>query len=192
MPIKRKANPPGARRILHASLARRAHHARHIKALRGPAKVSSPVPVYGLGFKASSRPHPLRNVRLAGWNYLIVGGEAVGIAHLRVNRGTMSFAGITDGHAARVLLDAAILADRELQSLKSCFEARILDIPSLHIHALWLYSPRGGSRFVHLGAVEPSDTKLMSLSEIETRITAALAHSAGRARQTPIRRSMAP
>jgi len=135
----------------------------------GIAQASAPLPLYRLGFEASSRPHPLRNARLKGWIYLITGGESAGLVHLRVSRGEVAFAGITDGPAATILLDAAILADGRLQSLKRSFEARILEIPSLRVHALWLYRRGGGSQFVELRAIG-AGARVESLSEIETRI----------------------
>lgn len=176
MLIRLKPEPPSARTLLRSSLAKRTDHARHIKALRGTAKVSAPLPVYTLGYKSSFRPHPLRNVRLAGWSYLIVGGETAGLAHLRVSRGTLSFAGITDGPAAQILLDTAILAEKQLQSVGRSFEARILEIPCLRIHALWLYSRSGGSQFLNLDIANASSTTRESLSEIEIRIAAASAY----------------
>jgi hypothetical protein len=182
MTITRKAEHPNARRVLYASLARRTHYARHIKALRDTAQVSAPLPVYRLGFKASSRPHPLRNARLKGLDYLITGGESAGLAHLSVSRGEFTFAGITDGPAAHILLDAANLADGRLQPLERAFEARILEIPALRIHALWLYCRGGGSQFVDFRAVGAGAT-VESLSEIERRIASAHAYWADRARR---------
>jgi hypothetical protein len=148
--------------------------------MRGTLQVSAPLPVYRLGFKASLRPHPLRNARLKGWSYLIIGGESAGVAHLRVNRGEFTFDGITDGPAAHILLDAAILATDRLESLKRSFEARILEIPSLRVHALWLYCRGGGSQFVDFRAVG-ADAKLDSLRQIEMRIASALAYWTDRA-----------
>jgi hypothetical protein len=176
MLIKLKPEPPSARALLRSSLAKRTHHTRHIKALRGTAKVSAPLPVYTLSYKSSSRPHPLRNVRLAGWSYPIVGGASAGLAHLRVSRGTLSFAGITDGPAAQMLLDAAVLAEEQLRSVGRSFEARILEIPCLRIHALWMYSRSGGSQFLELDIANTSSTALETLSKIETRIAAASAY----------------
>jgi hypothetical protein len=173
MPIKRKAEPPEARKVLHTSLGKRTHYARHVRALRGTAKVADPLPVYALSFKACSRPHPLRYVRLRGWSYLIVGGETTGLAQLRVYDGTLNFAGITDGPAAQLLLDAAMEADSQLRSAKRVFEARILEIPYLRVHALWMYSRRAGSQFVDLDVAAVRGARLESLSDIETRIAAA-------------------
>jgi hypothetical protein len=180
MTITRKAEHPNARKVLYASLARRTHYARHVKALVGIAQVSAPLPLYRLGFEASSRPHALRNARLKGWIYLITGGESAGLVHLRVSRGEVTFAGITDGSAATILLDAATLADGRLQSLKRSFEARILEIPSLRVHALWLYCHGGGSQFVELRAMG-AGAKVESLSEIETRIATTHAYCTDRA-----------
>jgi hypothetical protein len=181
MTITRKAEHADARKILYASLAKRAHYARHINALRDNAQISAPLPVYRLGFKTSSRPHPLRNARLKGWNYLIIRGESTALAHLCARRGGLIFAGITDGPAAHILLNAAILADGRLQSLKRSFEARILEIPTLRVHALWLYCRGGGSKFVDFRAVG-ADAKVESLSEIESRISSVFAYWANRAR----------
>src|SRR5258708_11584405 len=121
MTITLKAEHPNARNILYESLAKRLHYARHVRALRGTAQVSAPLPVYRLDFKASSQPHPLRNARLEGWNYMVLGGESAGLAHLHVSRGEFTFAGITDGPAAQVLLDAANLADSLLHSRRRAF-----------------------------------------------------------------------
>ena len=172
MPIRRKPEPPEARALLHASLAERTLHARHIRSLRGIAVVSAPLPVYGLAYKLSARSHPLEHVRLRGWSFLIVGGAATGLAHLCVRRGNLCFAGITDGPAAQRLLEAAILAQQEFQTVRRSFEARILEIPYLRMHALWLYARRGGSRFFSLDTADASGTAPESLGEFEMRIAA--------------------
>ena len=173
MPIKRKAEPANARAILTSSLRKRSHHAQHVSALRGKVQISGPVPVFSLGHEASSRAHPLRSVRLVGWNYLLTGGEAAGLAHLHSRRGMLSFAGLTDGPTAQNLIHAATLADGHLNSVKRSFEARILEIPSLRIHALWLYAGDGRSQFVELGHGGAETHLLESLSEIERRISTA-------------------
>jgi hypothetical protein len=183
MPIQRKAEPPRARAILTSSLAKRAHHAKHVGALRGKVQVFGPVPVFSLGFEAPNRPHPLRSVLLVGWNYLLTGGETPGLAHLHSRRGKLSFAGITQGPAAEHLIHAATLADDSLKPVKRSYEARILEIPSLRIHALWLYARDGHSRFVELGRGTPDTHKLATLREIEKRIATAL--RLFRSRKTP-------
>jgi hypothetical protein len=182
MSIRCKPEPPNARTLLGSALTRRANHARHIHALRGTAKVAGPLPVYTLSYKSSSRAHPLRYIRLAGWTYVIVGGATSGLAHLRLSRGTLHFAGITDGPAAQLLIDATLVAERELQAIKRSFEARILEIPYLRIHALWLYSLGGASRFLSLDSVIASGTAPESLRGVEARISSASAHLVSRAR----------
>jgi hypothetical protein len=159
--------------ILQSSISEEVRHSPHIKALRGEAKVSTPLPVYALSLQAALRPRPLKYVRLVGWNYLIVGGEATGIAHVHASRGKFRFAGITDGPAAQRLLDAALLAETALQGLRVSFEARVLEVPPLHIHALWLYRPNS-SRFVQFDSTHHGIAELQSLDEMERRVFVAL------------------
>jgi hypothetical protein len=173
MPIKRKTEPIEARTLLASSLARRMHHAKHVSALRGKVRVSGPIPVFALGFKSSRRSYPLRNVRLAGWTYLLMGNEAAGLAHLRGTRGRLSFAGLTAGPAAQDLIEAATLADEKLNSVNRSFEARVLEIPSLRIQAFWLYSSHRRSQFVALESGSVKTRRLESLDEFEERIAAA-------------------
>ena len=180
MPIRRKPEPPEARPLLYSALAERTRHARHIDALRGTPSLSAPLPVYALAQKFSARPHPLRHVRLSGWIFLIVGGAATGLAHLSVNRGTLRFAGITDGVAAQRLLETAILAQTEFGAGGRSFEARVLEIPYLRVHALWLYARGGGSRFSSLDTADGAGAASASLSEFELRIAAASADWGGR------------
>jgi hypothetical protein len=111
-----------------------------------------------------------------------------GLGHLQRERGGLKFGGVSEGLFAQRLLDAAVFADERLTPITQVFKARILEIPSLRICALWLFSRRGISQFVPL-TDEPSAgfTALHVVDSIKTKIDQALAHAAVRVRHAPPR-----
>jgi hypothetical protein len=184
MSIRVKPEPAGARAVLRTALAIRPEHARHIQALTGNPAFARPLPVYTLNARGLGLPHPLRAARIRGWNFLIVGGAGTGIAHLHVSRSGLRFSGITDGAAAECLLAAAVLAEAEANARGRSFEARILDVPAVHLHCLWLYARAGGSRFVRLSSGKHEAMRVIDLATLERHLNAVRELRSARSRQS--------
>lgn len=181
MVIKLQSEPAGARNILHASLSSRIRSARHILALRGSPRTGAPLPIYRISYAEAASSSPLRKARKVGWQYPIVGGDAPGLGHLIKRRDGLTFAGVSEGGLAQSLLDAARLAEEKLQKLKKKFSARLLEIPSLRIYALWLHSRDKKDFFIFLGEEEHGAKSPFSLADdLAPRIKRALGTTAHR------------
>lgn len=181
MVIRRQPEPPGARNILHAALITRMRSARHILALRGSPRTGAPLPIYRLSYSATASPEPLRKARKVGLYYPIVGGDTPGLGHLIIARGGLRFAGVSEGRLALGLLDAATLAEDKLRTKTRIFTARLLEIPSLRIYALWLHSRDKMDCFVFLTGEERHAKSQFSLvGDIAPQIKRALTTTAHR------------
>jgi hypothetical protein len=79
-----------------------------------------------------------------GWRYLIFGQGPIAVADVKEASGSgpLTFGSLIRGPIAERLTQAADLAARDYDAGPGKFEARILEIPSLYISALWLYGPR--------------------------------------------------
>jgi hypothetical protein len=150
MPIVSQLQPKNAREIVHMALGQRLHRAEHAASLRGAPRTGAALPVYRIAKANISDRTLLSRAKKIGWRYPLVGGECPGLVHLVTVRGGFEFGGITEGIFAQRLLDAALLAEHALSKHKKKFQPRLLDIPALHVHALWLRSPRGTNYFIAL------------------------------------------
>ncbi len=171
MPIKGPIEPSGGRDIVHSALSQRSHRSQHLPALRGSPQTGAPLPVYLLSRDEALLSNPLSAARLIGWKYPIVGGDAPGLATLLIAPDGPKFAGITHGPLPSRLLDAAALADDHLESLAEEFEPRLLEIPALHICALWLFRAEGENFFISLMDEPPGEFSLQFENSIQTRIS---------------------
>ncbi len=180
--IQLQREPVGSRDILHAALAKRCHGARQLRSLRGSPKTGAPLPVYRISHPGALKPNPLRRAKKIGWGFPIVGGEIPGIGCLVIKGNTLKYAGVVEGHTAEKLWNAASLADRRMRSLKRKVEARILQIPTLRIRALWFHSHKQKSVFV---LVRGGRARLRVIENIQPIIDDALTHvrSAGTTRK---------
>jgi hypothetical protein len=170
MPISRPREPVGSREILHSALAKRLHGSRQLRCLRGAPKTGAPLPIYRIGRTATLRPNPLAIAKKIGWGFPIVGGEVPGVGYLTVKGAALRYAGVVEGQAAKRLWNAAALADRHMRSRKGSFEARILQIPTLRIRALWLHSRKQKSVFVVLRSAR---ARLQLVTDIQPLVAAA-------------------
>ena len=172
MPIKGQTGPPGGRDIVNTALSRRSHRAQYLPALRGSPQTGAPLPVYLISRDEALSPDPLGAAKLIGWEYPIVGGDSAGLAFLLITPDVPKFAGISHGPLPGRLLDAAVLADKHLESMAEEFEPRLLEIPALHIYALWLFRAEGESFFISLmDEHPPASSMLQTENDIRSRIS---------------------
>lgn len=172
MPIKGQIEPIGGRDIVNTALSQRSHRARHLPVLRGSPQTGAPLPVYLINRDEALFPDPLSAAKLIGWKYPIVGGDSAGLAFLLITPDGLKFAGISHGPLPNRLLDAAVLADNHLESLAEEFEPRLLEIPALHIHALWLFCAERENVFISLmDGQPPASSALQIENSIRSRIS---------------------
>ena len=157
MAFKNRAEPTGGREVVGDALGRRRHQAHSMPSLRGAPRIGAPLPVFLIHRRDAKRRAPMSAARLVGWRYPIVGAEEVALASLREGEHGKVFTGIEHGLLPERLMDAAKLADSKLKGRPSHFEPRLLEVPSLRIHVLWLYRARQ-SRFVSLMEGRPPGT----------------------------------
>ncbi len=97
-----------------------------------------PLPVYRLRLDDIRDTASIKKARLVGWRYLMEKEGNSAYADVVVtSNGDPSFASLSRNKNAERLNQAAHLAESVAEGLPEC-EARILDIPALHISAIWL------------------------------------------------------
>ena len=135
-----------------------------------PLLMSKPLQVFSLGFNDLFDRNFLGRARLTGWRYLLVGSghtesgtqspRAVVDIHCSAERG-IRFGGLRHGLTAAALLAAAQIVGQAAKQLSGNYMVAMLDIPAIHLSALWL---RGSGEhsdvfaLLHprLGAADPS------------------------------------
>jgi hypothetical protein len=152
------------------------HRAHNIPALRNAPHTGQPLPVYRLSRRAALGKAPLSHVRHIGWKYPLIGGDECGLVFLAETHEGLRYAGINSGDFPRCVMDAAVLAERELHADERNYEPRLLEIPELKLYALWLRAERGKSRFVLLseGIRRPSPRIQADIAPALLRAAAAL------------------
>ena len=172
MPIKGQIEPVGGREIVHAALSHRSHRGQYLPALCGSPQTGAPLPVYVISCDEALFPDPLGAAKLIGWKYPIVGGDSAGLAFLLITPDGLKFAGISHGPLPGRLLEAAVVADKHLESVAEEFEPRLLEIPALHIYALWLFRAEGENFFISLMDEDPSASSMLhTKNDIRSRIS---------------------
>lgn len=111
-----------------------------------PRAAPHPFPLYRLKL-ASIRQgaDPLRGATRIGWRYLVERDDTPAVAdlHERSDTGALDFGQMATGPLADQLVAGANRAEAlfgEQRGAEQEYEARILEVPSLHIIALWLES----------------------------------------------------
>ncbi len=106
-------------------------------------QVSQPIPRYLVKLSDLTDVNFLAKAVQIGWRYLIVGAGPVAVADVKqVQSGAPSFDSLIHGDFADRVAQAADLAARQYGAHPDEFEARILEIPSIYLSALWLHGPR--------------------------------------------------
>lgn len=145
-----QVEPQQGRAIVHEALRRRLHGTPAVPMSLGIAQTGTPIPVYRLTRRGAAKAEPLSSVRKVGWRYPVLIAETSHLAYVRESSHGLQFGGMGEGILPQRLFEAAGLVERELQAVEESFQPRLLEIPSLRLYALWLYAPRGASRFVRL------------------------------------------
>lgn len=118
--------------------------------LRASLRIATPLPAYGISNNGLRAADPLARARLHAWRYPLLSGSDSGFAHVIKRGKSLDFAGVSAGRFAERVLAACVCAEREFASRKEPYQARLLNLPALHLHAVWLFRPRGKSRFLVL------------------------------------------
>ncbi len=169
-----RQKPPRGRGILHRALKRRLRRGGAVAGSDKPAKIAEPLPVYRLTRDGAKRAKPLTRARRVGWRYPLLLGKTACLAYLREARGSLRFAGVTEGLLPRRLFEAVPIAERELGTIDRGFQPRFLEIPSLRFYALWLHARAGESRVVALLAPEAVSSDLRTERQFARDIKALL------------------
>jgi len=182
MTVTLVSEPVGARDLVATELNRRSHRAAHIAALRGAPSTTTAIPLYILGRGDVSLGDPFSVAKQIGWRYLLVGGDAPGLVSVSTRKGHLEFAGVSSGLLAQRLLDAATLADQDLDPQAQSYELRLLDAPSLRMLAVWLRGP--SSVFIPLMEGVPPGSASLRI-ETETDFVALLKSRTAERRESP-------
>lgn len=142
--------PEESNNVVSRALSVRIRRTSPLPLLRASVRIAIPLPSYGISNKSLRAADPLARARLHAWRYPLLSGSDSGFA-LVVKRGkSLDFAGVSAGRFAERVLAACVCAEREFDSHKEAYQARLLNLPALHLHAVWLFRPRGKSRFLVL------------------------------------------
>ncbi|ACL55711.1 hypothetical protein [Methylobacterium nodulans] len=102
--------------------------------------LAEPIPLYRLGLNQIDATGGLTQAQHVGWRYLLetAGGDTAVADVGEVGGGETRFASLARGENARRLIEAATLAESVAQQKPEEYEVRILDVPALHVSAIWL------------------------------------------------------
>jgi hypothetical protein len=165
MPLLAPNPPDQAARSVQSKIAELAANPRlGIPALRnvtGQLQLTEPHQVFILGLDDLVAGRGLDAAKPTGWRYLIQQGDNV-LASAETVRGggvdTHVFAAFNEGRFVGSTAEAIRTARRlpELQTAK--FELRLLQVPALHVMAVWLHSGTGTGDLLVPLAPSPLDT----------------------------------
>jgi hypothetical protein len=144
MPLQVPKPPTAAQKAVHSMLSRIVtSHADHVSALRSPSAVaiSTPHRVAILGLDRIQSGMSLRAAaHKKGWRFLVHNGDkVVATANSSISgKGKHAFAHMTDGRYVNGT-ERAIRRAELLESVqKGRFEPLLLQVPAIHVMALWL------------------------------------------------------
>jgi hypothetical protein len=160
MTVTTKEGPPAGPAVLGQAL-------RHLMTRRGDllsakggaVDTSKPLEVFTLKLDDIAGPDFLQKAASTGWRYLIVAGGPIAMADLR--GAAAEFANVTGGRLAEQLEQAARLAESAYGASATKFEARVLEIPSLYVMALWLHAG-SGDRFIWIADGARADPAIVA------------------------------
>lgn len=146
MPLEVSKPPAAAERAIHSVLARIiATDADYVPALRSASArsvaISTPHRIAVLGLNHIHAGMSLRSaVREKGWRFLVLNGDKV-VATVNSSisgKGKHGFSNITDGPFVSGTERAIRRAELLEAVQKGRFELRLLQVPAIHVVALWL------------------------------------------------------
>lgn len=121
-----------------------------LRSVQGPLSAEMPLPVHVLDRIVPSGGTPL--TRLAGWRFLIRGGDrAVAAADAVLTPDGWTFSHFFEGP----YLDSTERALRHAESMGAHFQPRLLSVPELYMLTLWLHGDPEADAAA--GAPQPSD-----------------------------------
>ncbi|MCW8220176.1 hypothetical protein ACIPJG_31265 [Streptomyces halstedii] len=172
MPLLVSPAPAPALRSVLAALgsptAVREAHTPALRSVQGPLSPELPLPVHVLDRIAAVGAAP--STRLAGWRFLIRGGErTVAAADTVLTADGWTFSHFFEGP----YLASTELALRQAESSTTPYQARLLSVPELYMLTLWLHEDTGDDAAG--GSLAPSDV-LVPLAPAPTGITAHRPH----------------
>ena len=139
MSIVQKRNPPPAGQSIVTNALRDLWQPDPHEALGGAAiNLSQPLPVYSLQLADIDKADSINKAKSVGWRYLMEKAGGAAYADLvESSAGEPAFASLSRNRNAERLNQAAHLAEKVADGGPT-YEARILDVPALHISAIWL------------------------------------------------------
>ena len=174
MPIVQKRNPPANGRNIIGKALRDLWGRPDPNALLGGATInlSEPLPLYSLRLDDIGKHDMLSKAKLVGWRYLMEKPGGVAYADLiETPGGSPAFASLSPNRNAERLSQAAHLAETVASGLSDC-EARILDIPALHISTIWLAcSEPKFIPYIDLEKLREPETKISVDEDFLVRLT---------------------
>jgi hypothetical protein len=107
-------------------------------------RATQPMQLFMLQADDISGPDFVKNARPAGWRYLIFDDGPIAVADVTSDAKLERprFGSLIRGPMASRLAEAAELAAKHYEAAPAAYEARVLEIPSLYISALWLHGHR--------------------------------------------------
>jgi hypothetical protein len=137
--------PEAGPQLIGQALRDLSGHPDHRDMLTGASiNLSQPLPLYGLGLDDIDGPHSIEKAFQFGWRYLIEHGDSGGASYADVRKaknGEFKFTGLSRNANADRLTKAAHLAEKVGNAPGVDYEARILEVPSVYMSAIWLAGP---------------------------------------------------
>jgi hypothetical protein len=106
-------------------------------------KTAAPHAVYVAGLRGIADHGLLRAAQRKGWRYLVLHGEeVVGTATVRhdARSDSLVFSHLTRGPSVASTVQAIGAAEAAPEAVAADFEPRLLDIPGIHLRAIWLHA----------------------------------------------------
>jgi hypothetical protein len=157
MPVTEPDPPPEAREAVQAALQQFGDMpAAQLHALAGtrPNELEStnPHPVFHVGLSDLARDDVLASAQPTGWRFLLrQGDEVVASAETVTGRdGSEQFSLINSGPYVGATVSALERAAGLPETRDRSYEPRLLQVPALHVTALWLHSERDSDLVVPL------------------------------------------
>lgn len=162
MTVMTKDGPPAGKVVLGQALRHLMTRQSDPLATKGGAvDTSKPLEVFTLRLDDISGSDFLRKAVSTGWRYLIVADGPIAMADLR--GAAPEFANLTRGRLAEQLEQAANLAESAYGASPTEFEARVLEIPSLYVMALWLHAGSEQiNRFIWIADGAQADSSIVA------------------------------
>jgi chaperonin GroEL len=142
MSISTPQGPAGGQEVVHRAVTHlMSERSGEITAQGSYIEATRPIQLFVVGFGDANKNSFLENAIPFGWRYLILDDGPVAIADVRVSgaKKEAKFGSLIRGSVAEHYAQAAKQADMHYEAVPDAFEARVLEIPSLYMAAIWLH-----------------------------------------------------